>query len=151
VLTQYNRRFLQMKESSLFVTMVFGLLDLQSLRTALVHAGHPPALYCPAGGQAFHPVGVAGVPIGVLEEPGYEASLLALEPGSRLALYSDGVTDCSDAAGTAFGPERLRGLLHAHRAVPLAEAGALLYAALRGWRAVPAFEDDMTFLALEVH
>ena len=131
--------------------MVFGLLDLQSLQVALVHAGHPPALYCPAGGQEFQPVGVGGVPIGVLDEPGYEASLLALEPGGRLALYSDGVTDCRDAAGTPFGLERLRGLLHAQREVPLAEAGGLVYAALRGWRAIPAFEDDITFLALEVH
>jgi sigma-B regulation protein RsbU (phosphoserine phosphatase) len=151
VLTEYNRRFLAMNESSLFVTMLFGLLDLRSLQAALVHAGHPPALVAAAAGAAFVPVDAGGVPIGVLEDPGYEACLLQLAPGGRLVLYSDGVTDCRDPAGTPFGAERLRALLQAQREAPLAQAGEQVEAALRGWTRAPGFEDDVTVLALEVH
>jgi phosphoserine phosphatase RsbU/P len=148
--TEYNRTFLAMNEASLFVTMLFGLLDLQDLRAALVHAGHPPALYG-AGGQAgFVAIGSAGVPVGVLEEPGYEATLLQLARGDRLVLYSDGVTDCRDASGTPFGDGRLCALLQSGRAMPLAQSGERVHAALRGWRGDAPFEDDVTLLSLEV-
>jgi len=151
VVTQYNQSFLGMNETSLFVTMLFGLLDLRTLRAALVQAGHPPALFSAREGAPFEAVGEGGVPVGVLAEPAYTARLLDLRAGARLVLYSDGVTDCRDAAGEAFGPERLRALLHAQRSAPLAQAGEQVHGALRGWRGAPAFEDDLTYLALEVH
>jgi phosphoserine phosphatase RsbU/P len=148
--TEYNRAFLRMNEASLFVTMLFGLMDLQQRRVAFVHAGHPPALFGPAAERGFRAEGAGGVPIGVLDEPGYEATQLQLAAGDRLVLYSDGVTDCRDAAGTAFGDERLRALLQSQRAAPLAQGGEQVHAALRAWRGGAAFEDDVTLLALEV-
>jgi sigma-B regulation protein RsbU (phosphoserine phosphatase) len=150
VLTEYNRRFLGMNETGLFVTMLFGLLDLRSLQAALVHAGHPPALFSAAPQAPFAPVGTGGVPVGVLEEPGYEATLLELRAGARLVLYSDGATDCRNAEGEAFGPERLRSLLQAQRGAPLSHAGEQVHGALSAWREGPSFEDDVTLLALEV-
>lgn len=151
MVTEYNRRFLQMNESSLFVTMLFGMLDLHSLRAALVHAGHPPALFAAAGEADFAELGTAAVPIGVLDQPGYEADMVQLAPGSRLVLYSDGVTDCRDAAGEAFGTAQLRQLLRPQHPAPLATIGEQVHAALRAWRPGAAFEDDVTLLALEVH
>jgi len=150
VVAEYNTRFLRMNETSLFVTMLFGLLDLRSLEAALVHAGHPPALFSRAPGAPFEAVGTGAVPIGVLEDPGYEASLLQLAPGARLVLYSDGTTDCRDAAGQAFGPGRLCALMEDRSAAPLAQACEGVHAALRDWRGGPGFEDDVTLLALEL-
>jgi sigma-B regulation protein RsbU (phosphoserine phosphatase) len=150
VVAEYNQRFLRMNEASLFVTMLFGLLDLRSREAALVHAGHPPALFSRAPGTAFEAMGTGGVPIGVLDDPGYEASVLQLAPGSRLLLYSDGATDCRDASGEAFGCERLRALLEAEREAPLGHSCEAVHAALRDWRGAPGFEDDVTLLALEL-
>jgi sigma-B regulation protein RsbU (phosphoserine phosphatase) len=150
VVAEYNQRFLRMNETSLFVTMLFGLLDLRSREAALVHAGHPPALFSPAPGAAFEAIGTGAVPIGVLDEPDYEASVLQLAPGARLVLYSDGATDCRDAAGEAFGPERLRSLLEAEGSAPLPRSCEGVHAALRQWRGGPGFEDDVTLLALEL-
>jgi sigma-B regulation protein RsbU (phosphoserine phosphatase) len=149
VVTEFNRRMLQMNEPGLFLTMAFGILDLREGAAALVHAGHPPCLLSPGAGAAFRPVGEAGVPVGILEAPAYEASLVALPAGARLALYSDGITDCRDAHDVAFGEERLRRRLQDEAAAPLAQSCARLRSDLRGWRG-GEFEDDVTLLALEV-
>jgi sigma-B regulation protein RsbU (phosphoserine phosphatase) len=77
--------------------------------------------------------------------------MLQLDAGSRLVLYSDGVTDCRDGQGTPFGAERLQQVLHRHRDAPLAQAGDALQSALHGWRGGASFEDDFTFLAVEAH
>lgn len=148
--SETNRRFLQMKDTSLYFTLLLGLLDRDSGTLALVQAGHPPALLASAPGAPFRPVGEGGVPVGILSEPGYEATVLRLAPGARLALYSDGVTDCSDAQGAAFGLQRLQDLLQAQHGAPLAQAGMQLGSALRAWHGAGAFEDDVTFLGLEV-
>lgn len=151
VIDEYNRRFLQMNEEGLYLTMLFGLLDLGSGEVALVQAGHPPALFAAAGENGWQPVGEGGVPIGILDAPGYEACRLQLAPGARLVLYSDGLTDCRDRADRPFGLERVQDVLRAGRAAPLAVAGERLHEALRGWRGGLPLEDDLAVLALEAH
>jgi len=150
VVTEYNRRFMQMKETSLYLTMVYGLLDTTTWRAALVQAGHPPPLYAQPGSNAFAPVGDGGLPIGVVANAQYDAYCVAMDPGARLILYSDGATECSNARGAAYGEERLLNVVAAQRAMPLADTGDALHRELVGWRNGEAFEDDVTVLALEV-
>jgi sigma-B regulation protein RsbU (phosphoserine phosphatase) len=147
VVSDYNQRFLQMKETSLYLTMLFGLVDTQAGQAALVQAGHPPPLHAPAGGT-FAPVGDGGVPIGILPDPGYEATVVPFGPGSRLVIYSDGITDCANRQGDTFDLGRLQDAL-APPGGSLAAAGQRLHAALRAWRGEGAFEDDITFLGVE--
>ncbi|HEX2547490.1 MAG TPA: SpoIIE family protein phosphatase [Ramlibacter sp.] len=151
VATEYNLRFLRMQNENLYLTMLFGLVDLDSGRAALVQAGHPPPFFAAAGEEEFRPLGGGGVPIGIVEQPDYEPIELQLSTGARLVLYSDGVTDCRDAGDAAFGEQRLRDVLLAQRHAPLGEMGEQVHQALRAWRPGATFEDDVTLLALEAH
>jgi len=144
----YNRHFMKLKDTSLYLTMVFGLIDTSTGKVALVQAGHPPPLV--QGGGAVIAVGNGGLPLGILQNASYEAHLVQLAPGFRLFLYSDGITECSDAAGRQFGQQRLEDILGRQQGLPLAEAGAELGRALFDWKgAAGAFDDDVTLLALE--
>lgn len=148
VVGAFNRRFLQMNETGLFLTLVYGLVDRVSGHAALVHAGHPPALHAGPGEPGFEPLGEGSLPVGILEDAEYEARVLSLSPGSRLVLYSDGITDCTNAAGEAFGDLRLRQLLERERHSALDATCASVREALRGWR-TGSFEDDVTLLVLQ--
>ncbi|SNS33737.1 sigma-B regulation protein RsbU (phosphoserine phosphatase) [Noviherbaspirillum humi] len=147
--TEFNRRFMQMNETSLYFTIIFGILDAESGRVALVQAGHPAPLYFHPGRRSMEPIGEGGLPIGFLDEVEYEANVLQLEPGSRLYLYSDGVTECANGAGELFGRERMEEVLRECGAAPLDHAAQSLERALQQWRgSAEAYDDDVTFLAL---
>ncbi len=149
MVTDFNNRFMQMRETSLYLTMVYGILDQHTGEVALVQAGHPPALLMPKEGPPL-PIGDGSLPIGFVSNTRYESHSLQLEPGARLYLYSDGVTDCHSLHEETYGVSRLEQLLDRTRAMPLKEVGRQLDLALRGWQGgTDSFADDVTFLAIE--
>lgn len=142
-LDEYNRRFLELREPSLYVTVAYGLLDTRTGRVAMVSAGHPPALLSPAPGEPWVEVGDGGMPVGILEQPDFEAHEFELAPGARLALYSDGITELCDAVGQTFGPARLR------QALAASASPAHLREQFAAFRGEVAAGDDVTLLMLE--
>ncbi len=79
--------------SSHFVTAVYGVLDVTTLRLRLARGGHPFPLHVRPDGQVDVlrcEGGLLGVP---MLEPEFEVVEHQLWPGSRLLLYSDGLED----------------------------------------------------------
>lgn len=83
-----------------FVTCFCGVLDpCGALRFA--NAGHL-APFC--NGREIEVTGT--LPLGMVPDTAYEESTLALQPGDRLTLLSDGVVEAQSASGELFGFER---------------------------------------------
>ncbi|HLM04396.1 MAG TPA: PP2C family protein-serine/threonine phosphatase [Blastococcus sp.] len=91
---------------SAFVTGVLAELDVASGRLRYINAGHPPPLLLRGGRVVKELAGGRRVPFGV-ECAGLTVGEEFLEPGDWLALYTDGITEARDAAGTWFGEARL--------------------------------------------
>jgi serine phosphatase RsbU (regulator of sigma subunit) len=74
------------------VTALLGRVDLRQGRVDLVNAGH--LLPFLARADAVAPVDVPpGLPLGLFPEAGYRATSLALEPGDRLVIVTDGMLE----------------------------------------------------------
>ncbi|MFC4947521.1 PP2C family protein-serine/threonine phosphatase [Pseudonocardia sp. GCM10023141] len=92
-----------------FVTAVLATLDT---RTGLLHyllAGHPPPLLLRAG-RTIKELGVAPRPPLGIRPASVSQPVIGreqLEPGDRILLYSDGVTEARDGDGEFFGEQRL--------------------------------------------
>ncbi|TFY96703.1 PP2C family protein-serine/threonine phosphatase [Ramlibacter humi] len=147
IVAEANARFLRMNASDLYLTVAFGLVHIASRRGAVVRAGHPPPLLSAPGTAAFEPLGEGDVPLGMLPDIRWTAVEFALPPGARLALYSDGITECLDPAGEPFGEQRLRDLLAAHARSTPQQACQAVGEALRDWRG-GTFDDDVTLAVL---
>ena len=78
----------------------------------------------------------------------YRDTVVPLEPGDVLLLYTDGVIEASDGAGNLYGLERLCELLRAAGVRPAGELVAGLREALVGHCGSATLEDDMTVLAV---
>lgn len=150
VVREFNRRFYRANQTGMYLTMVYGLLDLNTGEAALVQAGHPHPMVWHHDAASLQIVGNGGLPIGVLKNAGFEVLRLRLAPGSRLYLYSDGITEAENSYGVEFGAERLAQLLSREAGAPLTQIKSELEAALLEWNPDPAAtKDDMSFLALE--
>lgn len=96
-----------------YFTMAYAEVDMSNGRVLLVQAGHPhPAILRHNGEIEF--VGTGGLPIGLIAGATYDRTVLQLQPGDRLLLVSDGVTECPSPGGD-LGEEGLARLLVANR------------------------------------
>jgi sigma-B regulation protein RsbU (phosphoserine phosphatase) len=148
LLRDVNRHMEDMSASGPFVTMVYGVLDTASASFSYVRAGHELPLRWDASGVLLPPLLGLGHPLGLLPDPALDVQTVDLPPNSTLLLYSDGVTEATNAAGEFFGRERLN---EAVVAVQPATAQGLcnhLIAALADFRGAAPQADDITLLAV---
>ncbi|MFJ4184247.1 PP2C family protein-serine/threonine phosphatase [Kitasatospora sp. NPDC089509] len=92
------------------LTGVFAHLDLATGQLAWLNAGHPPPLLIRGHRVVPRALESPGeLPLGL--GPGYEYSRTVhetqLEPGDRVLIHTDGVTEARSATGLQFGEERL--------------------------------------------
>ena len=110
VLTRLNRLLVQDLPSGKFVTLIYAVFDPKTAQLTFANAGHLPPLALTKAGPKFVET-EAGLPLG-LRCGGFSESTVQLEPGTRLAFYSDGITEATDLTGEEFGSQRL--LVHLH-------------------------------------
>jgi sigma-B regulation protein RsbU (phosphoserine phosphatase) len=92
----------------MFVTLQYLLLDGGSGTVLAANAGHVPLLHYRARTGAIDTVDLpGGPPLGILEPVTYPETRINLEPGDRLVLLTDGVTEATNPQGEAFGWDRL--------------------------------------------
>jgi sigma-B regulation protein RsbU (phosphoserine phosphatase) len=91
-----------------FVTAFYGIYDPSNRQFVYSSAGHNPPRLWKCGEQRSLPVeGAASLPLGVLEDTKYTQAQLELDPGDKLVLYTDGITEAMDAGNEQFGVVRL--------------------------------------------
>jgi phosphoserine phosphatase RsbU/P len=91
---------------------------------------------------------VSGFPVGVGSGT-HKEHVVALKPGDRLLLYTDGLTGARNAEGEHFGARRLLEALEQTRRAPLAEYLGGLARAVEGWRGEVPRHDDISVLVVE--
>ncbi len=101
-----NNQLCQGNESGLFVTCWLGILTLSTGELRFVNAGHPqPILY---DGRTFSYLATKpNFFLGGMSGVKYTEHTAKLKAGARLFVYTDGVTEATDAQNVLFGEERL--------------------------------------------
>lgn len=97
-------------ETELYFTMFLAVVDLQSGAVEMAQAGHPHPIILRADGK-IEQDGPGGLPVGLISGAEITPFQTNLEPGDRLIILSDGVTECPDASGEMLGEEGLSELV----------------------------------------
>ena len=86
-------------------TMFFGIINPKARTLTYVNAGHPPPLV--SRRETLYDLPATSPPLGFFDEPNIVREEFALEPGDRLLLYTDGITEAMNREGNPFGRERM--------------------------------------------
>ena len=145
-LAETNRHLIARNPLWLFVTVIYGILDVRTGVFTFCSGGHAMPYVLRAGGGVELVRERPAPLVGLLEGVPYRDLMVTLQPGDALLLVTDGVAECFNQHGEAFGEERLLELLES--AGPIA-AGRLLenlVAALDRFSDGVAASDDVTAL-----
>jgi len=107
IVEHLNNIFAEGNESNMFVTMFVGCIDLVTYEMKYCNAGHNPIIICESTGQARYLRAKANIAAGLFEGFKYEGESIFLQSGSRILVYTDGVTEAERADKEQYGEERL--------------------------------------------
>ena len=105
-----NRVFRESTLSPYFATLVVGRAS-PSGEMEICNAGHWPPLVLSGG--TVSGVDPTGLPVGAFYSTRYTSRSLSLAPGDTLVLYTDGLSEARNRAGTEYGSERIARVLSA--------------------------------------
>lgn len=139
VLNKLNRLMVEDFPAGRFVTMVYAVLDPEKRRLTFANAGHlPPILISETGSRLLSTE--RGMPLG-LGYGDFSECELPFPKGSRIAFYSDGLTEAENEHDEEYGVQRLQ----QHVSKPDATAESLL-ADVRSFANSAGLRDDASVI-----
>ena len=148
VMRVVNRHITRLEKSTQFVTVLYGVLDLTTWDFAYARAGHEPPLLLSTSGEVTRIAHAPGMAIGLWEDITLDEKVVHLDPGSTMFLFTDGMTDCRDPLGEAFGLERIK----QHLVKMVGHTGQKIcdqmLSTLRAHQRGAAQDDDVTLVAI---
>jgi sigma-B regulation protein RsbU (phosphoserine phosphatase) len=153
VARELSRRVPYNQETRQYFTLVYGIFDAREQRFTYVSAGHPPVIHVRRTEEpAIHsstgpPIALIPAILGPVE---YEESTIAVEPGDRLYLFSDGIPEAHESGGEEYGIERIAETLQACFDLDLDESITSLLDRVWEWGGGTGPGDDVSILAVEI-
>jgi serine phosphatase RsbU (regulator of sigma subunit) len=144
-----NDRILKDNQAGLFVSAFYAVLEIDSGRLTYANAGHPRPLWWQASQRRLSELGGNGIVLGVSAEAAYEERGLSLAPGDRLVLYTDGVTEATNAEMELFGEARLEAALEAAVAGSPGHIVQAILSAVNDFGDGAPQADDFTLMAIQ--
>jgi serine phosphatase RsbU (regulator of sigma subunit)/anti-sigma regulatory factor (Ser/Thr protein kinase) len=140
--------YAELSTVGMFITAQLVFVDLQRRQLVAASAGHCPVLML--SGDTVKTLSVTGTPLGILPNATYRQTTATLGQPGGLLLYTDGLTESTNAAGDMFGHERLADWVRSRAPLPATaeELRDELAAELSRFRGGAALRDDQAFLIL---
>lgn len=100
-------------DSNFFVTLMAGVLDTSNGSLTLCNAGHNTPFLMRDHEVSLVDMG-SGLPLGLLDHDDYPTLSLTMNPGDKLMLFTDGLTEAENHDQQQFGLQRVQQLLSQH-------------------------------------
>lgn len=157
VLRRVNEALRHQIGDSVFLTIIYALINPFDRSVALACGAHPSALLCRNGAkQSVEVDAKPGMMVGAFAHQEYETSQLSLSAGDVLVFFTDGVTEANREGSekrntkTMFGTERLGRIIAQNAHLPAQEVAAAIYSAVTDYSNGQRL-DDIALLVLKAN
>jgi serine phosphatase RsbU (regulator of sigma subunit) len=135
-----------------YVTGIYLHLNFATMEGIYAAAAHPPPLLWSRARRHLRTLDGGGLLLGVRTNESYGNFAFRLEPGDRLLLYTDGLTDAENADGNIFGDAILPRFIEQHEALDINSFAERLQQTVHEWSASGrrGQTDDITFIVIEI-
>ena len=154
LLSHINRTFFKSADKTTYVTLLYGVIDIQENLLTFARAGHNPILIYRSKEQTLFFLKPPGLGIGLEKGDVFERVLaeesFALQQGDTIIIYTDGLTEARNTKDEEFGEDRLTELIKAR---PFDSAEELLQRIKSGYFAFTGraeAHDDLTCMVIRV-
>ncbi len=142
-----NKLLCERTEEGKYATIFYCTIDRDGTMR-YINAGHCSPILM-SNGEKVKYLEATGVPAGLVDDAEFSVETVQLQPGDRVIIYSDGVTDAQDASGKFYGRRQLRELVEAHTLLSAPELHATLVQTLDTYTEGAVQGDDLTLLVLQ--
>jgi sigma-B regulation protein RsbU (phosphoserine phosphatase) len=149
VFSTVNNQLVEGNDENMFVTAWMGILETSTGKFTYVNAGHNPPLLKQGAGDYQWLKSKPGFILGGLDDTQYQQGEIQMEPGDRVYLYTDGVTEAIDADEELFGEGRLLEAVNSYHGPGLKEMCSHILGRMDGFVEGQEQFDDITMLVLE--
>ena len=149
IVTSMNIDLCTENDAAMFVTFFYLILDLKTGELSYCNAGHNPPFVFDNNGNTTALDTTHGFPLGVMEADAYQTGTIKIQPGTRIILYTDGVTEAENKDRELFGEKRLLAAFQPLKASQDPKEITLgVKSAVKGFTLEAEQSDDLTMLVI---
>jgi sigma-B regulation protein RsbU (phosphoserine phosphatase) len=160
LLTAVNKVVSANLDGKSFITMSYGVIDVERREMTFARAGHCPLIHVPGDQPAgmrkarlLVPDGlVVGLQIddGTMFENILKEQTISLAPGDLVVWFTDGISETMNEAFECFGESRLAQVVEQYAHLPFDQLRSYILAELRAFAGSADQHDDMTMILMKI-
>jgi len=148
-LSTVNSMLIPESDITTFVTVFYGVLDLETGEVRYCNGGHNLPYLMREDGTVGQVENTGGLLLGKIEPADFQTNTIRLKPGEKLLLYTDGVTEAMNEKEEMYEEERLEAFLLNHSSDSLEKLLRGLIVDVLKFINKANQSDDITLLVLE--
>lgn len=143
-----------------FITMSYGVIDVDRREMTFARAGHCPLIHVPAdqppGRRKARLLVPDGLVVGLQIDDGtmfdglLQEQTISLAPGDLVVWFTDGISETMNEAFDCFGEERLAQVVAQYAHLPFDQLRSYILAELRAFASGADQHDDMTMILMKM-
>lgn len=153
ILAKTNNMFRNNADRGTFISLIFGILDLQNHQFQFSRAGHNPLLYYKRSENHLYEYQPDGIAIGMANEDVFRKNIseeiINLEEDDMLILFTDGVVESISKTNKLYGDQRLQNLIKRNYLLSSKQLLRKLEEDLEKFGEKSAQHDDLTMIVIK--
>ena len=141
-----NKKICETNKQGFFVTMLLGIINIDTGKTNIINCGHNLPLIKRNNGNYEYLQLNSNIPLGVFDNTEFEIYETCMNPGDIIYSYTDGITEAANINNELYGEERLYNCLNNTEETDVEKIAQKIKSSIQEYTEYVPQSDDITML-----